>query len=71
MISRIVARIRSLWSGITAGTSVDDEMHAEFQHHIEMRATDLVKTQTNPDVDEIIDVEIAARWPPWRVAPSF
>jgi predicted permease len=44
MLSSLVARVRSLWSGIMRGQSIDDDMRAEFEHHIELRAADLVRS---------------------------
>src|SRR5215212_5237845 len=44
MISTIVARARSLWTGATRREALDEEIRAEFEHHIELRAADLVKS---------------------------
>ena len=43
MIATFLARARSLLSGITRGQSLDDDMRAEFEHHIELRTLDLVR----------------------------
>jgi putative ABC transport system permease protein len=48
VISSIMARLRSLWSGVTRGHTVDDEMQEEFRHHIELRAADLVRSGLSP-----------------------
>ena len=40
MISGLIARMRSLWNGITGGRRVDADMQAEFEHHIELRAAE-------------------------------
>ena len=47
MVSELIARIRSLISGARNG-NLDAEMQAEFEHHIEMRAADLVKSGVPP-----------------------
>lgn len=47
MISRLIARVRSLWSGMHH--DIDADMQAEFAHHIELRATDLTKAGLPPD----------------------
>lgn len=47
MISGIIARIRSLFSG-ARNANLDAEMQAEFEHHMEMRAADLVKSGVPP-----------------------
>ena len=43
MISRVLSRVRSLWRGVRRGSALRHDMHAEFQHHIELRADDLVR----------------------------
>ena len=48
MISGILARIRSLFHG-ARNDDLDLEMQAEFAHHIELRALDLVKIGMTPD----------------------
>ena len=47
MLSGIWARIRSLVSG-ARNEGLDAEMQAEFEHHMEMRAADLVKSGVAP-----------------------
>ncbi|MFL5579355.1 MAG: ABC transporter permease [Gemmatimonadaceae bacterium] len=42
MIAGLIARVRSLWSGVRRGASLDAEMEAEFRFHMERRAADLV-----------------------------
>lgn len=44
MIAGLIARMRSLWAGITRGRSVDEEMQEEFRLHMELRAADLVRS---------------------------
>jgi putative ABC transport system permease protein len=44
MIGGIIARIRSLWGGVTAGSRLDAATQAEFEHHMEMHAAELVKS---------------------------
>ena len=44
MVSRLVARLRSLWRGIRRRDDVESEMHDEFRHHLELRADDLVRS---------------------------
>jgi putative ABC transport system permease protein len=48
MLSGIIAQIRSLFSG-ARNANLDAEMQAEFEHHMEMRAADLVKSGVSPD----------------------
>ena len=48
MLSALVARARSLWSGITRGRNIDDDMQEEFRHHIELRAADLARSGVPP-----------------------
>ncbi|MGH7462900.1 MAG: permease prefix domain 1-containing protein [Longimicrobiales bacterium] len=43
MISRLTARVSSLWRGIRTRSAVEAEMRDEFRLHIEMRAADLVR----------------------------
>lgn len=45
----LLSRIRSFLAGMTAGRSLDDDMQAEFEHHMELRAADLVKSGAAPD----------------------
>jgi predicted permease len=49
MIEGLIARVRSLWSGITRGTAIDEEMRAEFEHHIELHAAELVQSGVAPE----------------------
>ena len=49
MLSGFIARVRSLWKGMTDGDSIDTEMQAEFEHHMAMRAADLMKSGVAPD----------------------
>jgi putative ABC transport system permease protein len=48
MISGIIARVRSLWAGMAGGSSVNEDMQAEFEHHMELRAADLVESGVPP-----------------------
>ena len=48
MIAGLLARLRSFLSG-ARNENLDAEMHAEFEHHIELRALDLVKSGMTPD----------------------
>ena len=43
MVAGLVARVRSLWRGIRGHAAIESEMDAEFRHHIELRAADLVR----------------------------
>jgi predicted permease len=43
MLDRLVARVRSLWNGVTRRQAVDEEMRAEFEHHIALHAAELVR----------------------------
>jgi hypothetical protein len=47
MIAGLIARVRSLWSGMRR--DVDADMHAEFAHHLELRAADLMKAGLAPE----------------------
>src|SRR3954469_4947619 len=44
----LLARIRSLLSGIRRGDALNDDMDAEFRHHMELRAADLVRGGLTP-----------------------
>jgi putative ABC transport system permease protein len=44
----MIARIRSLLRGIRRGEQLHDDMDAEFAHHIELRAADLVRAGMTP-----------------------
>jgi putative ABC transport system permease protein len=48
MISGLIARIRSLLRS-TRNDNLDAEMQAEFAHHMELRARDLVKSGMSPE----------------------
>ena len=39
-----MARLRSLFRGVAHRDDVESEIYVELQHHIEMRAADLVRT---------------------------
>src|SRR5262245_39072805 len=43
MISGLMARLRSLWSGLRRGSRLDAEMNEEFRGHVHMRAQDLMR----------------------------
>jgi predicted permease len=43
MISRLIARVRSLARNLRHRADIDSEMSAEFRHHVELRAQDLVR----------------------------
>jgi predicted permease len=47
MLSSLVARVRSLLDGIM--NDPDDAMQAEFAHHMELRARDLVRSGLSPE----------------------
>ena len=49
MIRAVIARARSLWSGIRRGRDLDAEMQQEFRLHMEMRAADLVRSGLSPE----------------------
>lgn len=49
MIGGVVARLRSLWSGIRTRHTVDEQMREEFRAHIELRARDLAASGLPPD----------------------
>jgi putative ABC transport system permease protein len=48
MISGLIARIRSLWTGMRKN-DLDAEMRAEFEHHMALRARDLVTSGISPE----------------------
>ncbi|MFL5579893.1 MAG: ABC transporter permease [Gemmatimonadaceae bacterium] len=48
MLSELVARVRSLWSGARSGARLQAEMDDEFAHHIYLRARDLERTGLAP-----------------------
>ena len=48
MLSGIIVRVRSLFSG-ARNANLDAEMQAEFEHHMALRAEDLVKSGVAPD----------------------
>lgn len=43
MISELMARMRSLWRGVTRTRQVDADLKEEFRLHIELRTADLVR----------------------------
>ena len=45
----LLARVRSLLAGIRRGERLHDEMDAEFAHHMELRARDLMATGMNAE----------------------
>ena len=47
-LARVVARVRSLWRGLSRRSDVESEMREEFRHHIEMRTADLVRAGVPP-----------------------
>ena len=49
MISGIVARARSLWRGVRRRSDLESDMDEEFRAHIELRASDLVRSGMAPD----------------------
>ena len=48
MIAELIARTRSLWSGIARTRRVDAELRDEFRLHMELRAADLVRAGMTP-----------------------
>jgi predicted permease len=48
MIAELLARTRSLWSGIFRTRHVDAELQEEFRLHMELRAADLVRAGMTP-----------------------
>ena len=48
MISQLVARVRSIWRGVRYGRALQAQMDAEFRHHMELRARDLVREGLSP-----------------------
>ena len=48
MIGGLIARLRSLFNG-ARNDNLDAEMRAEFEHHMELRASDLVKSGMSPE----------------------
>ena len=49
MLSGLFARVKSLWTGIRSRDAVEAEMSSEFQHHLELRAADLMRSGMKPD----------------------
>jgi putative ABC transport system permease protein len=43
-IHGVIARMKSLWTGVRRGDALDAEMDEEFRAHIEMRAADLAQS---------------------------
>jgi predicted permease len=48
MLAGIISRARSLWRESRRRAEVDADMSEEFQHHMELRATDLVRSGLTP-----------------------
>jgi hypothetical protein len=48
MLSGLIARLRSFFDG-ARNDNLDAEMRAEFAHHMELRARDLVKSGMLPE----------------------
>ena len=48
MIAQLIARMRSLWSGIIRTRQVDAALQEEFRLHMELRAADLVRAGMPP-----------------------
>jgi putative ABC transport system permease protein len=48
MIAELIARTRSLWSGILRTRQVNAELREEFRLHMELRAADLVRAGMTP-----------------------
>jgi putative ABC transport system permease protein len=48
MFAELVARVRSLWSGVVRTRQVDADLTEEFRLHIELRAADLVRAGMTP-----------------------
>jgi predicted permease len=49
MLSGLIARLRSLWTGIAHPGSINARMDEEFQLHIDLRTEDLVRSGLVPD----------------------
>lgn len=45
----LIARVRALFRGALHRDDVESEIHAEFQHHLEMRTADLVRAGLSED----------------------
>src|SRR3954465_3751135 len=48
MIAELIARTRSLWSGIFRTRQVNADLQEEFRLHMELRAADLVRSGMTP-----------------------
>jgi putative ABC transport system permease protein len=48
MIAELMARVRSLWRGVVRTRQVDADLNEEFRLHIELRASDLVRSGMSP-----------------------
>src|SRR4029078_13119554 len=48
MMLSLLARIRSLLRGIRRGDALNDDMEAEFRHHMDLRAEELVRAGLAP-----------------------
>lgn len=49
MLAEVVARLRSVWVGVTGRRAVDADLEAEFESHIAFRTADLVNSGTPTD----------------------
>jgi putative ABC transport system permease protein len=43
MIPGLIARMRSIWKGVSRGSTLDEDMQAEFEHHVAAHTADLIK----------------------------
>src|SRR5512132_969906 len=48
VMSSLLARIRSFLRGVRRGDALNDDMEAEFRHHMELRGEDLVRAGLTP-----------------------
>ena len=48
MFAPLIARIRSVWTGVVRSRRVDADLHEEFRTHMELRAADLVRAGMSP-----------------------
>ena len=63
MIVRWLSRVRSLWRGIARTHALDAEIREEFQHHIDMRAADLVRAgHSRTDAERMARVEFGGTY---------
>ena len=49
MLRGVMARARSLWSGVRRRVDVEGDMNDEFRLHVELRAADLVRSGLTPE----------------------